>query len=287
MSPRHTPDVLLLILILAARVPAQSVLMAESGGKMSWVRAAQGSAPCVERDGKVQAITSRGFILKDAPEYLPVFINVRDPYTRVAYATTNGSTASNKILRYTATIETSYRLDDVFMVVTLGTAPAYSSIVLSEVGRMDPNQEKQVFAELPEGASLGTGTCGMHLFSGGMEVFQGEILAPDREAALDKMVADRIKGVHAAGPRILFGPPPQYPAALKAANLKGQAAIAIKIGKNGAVSEPAVKSATDPAFGAAALAAVQMWRFVPTIKDDHPVDTRAVIPFMFEQPKRS
>jgi TonB family protein len=100
-------------------------------------------------------------------------------------------------------------------------------------------------------------------------------------------VAARIKGIHAAGPKLFFGPPPDYPPALKAANLKGQAMVAIHIGTNGAVANPVVRSASDPAFGDAALAAVQMWRFLPTIKDDHPVETQAVVPFSFEQPKKS
>jgi len=140
---------------------------------------------------------------------------------------------------------------------------------------------------LPLGATLGSGSCRLYIFSRGIEVLQSTILPADSEAALDRMVAARIKDVHAQGPKLLFGPPPEYPSSLTAANLKGQAMVAIHIGTNGAVSNPVVRSATDPAFGDAAMAAVQMWRFLPTVKDDHAVETQAVVPFTFEPPKSS
>jgi TonB family protein len=287
MNPRRIPAVLLLISLMTAHVCAQTVLMTANGQKMSWVRAASGSTPCIEVDGKVQPIAPQGYVLKPVSEYRPVLVNVRNPYTRVSYGTTDTSVASNKMLVYSATLETGYRLDDVFVVTTLGPPGAYSSIVLSQVDHLVPNQERQISVSMPLGATLGSGGCQLHVFSGGLEVINSEILPNVREAALDTMVAARLKGVHAAGLRLFFGPPPEYPASLKSANLKGQATIAIHIGKNGAVSNPVVRSATDPAFGDAALAAVQMWRFLPGIKDDQAVETQAVVPFTFEQPKRS
>jgi TonB family protein len=286
MNPRRIPAVLLLISLTTSHLCAQCVLMTANGQKMAWVKAASGSKPCIDVDGKVQPIAPQGYAMKAVSEYLPVLVNVRNPYTRVSYATTDTSVASNKILVYSATLETGYRLDDSFVVATLGPDGAYTSIVLSEVDLV-PNQEKQISISLPLGATLGSGSCQLHVFSGGIEAINSEMLPNVREAALDSMVAGRIKGVHAAGPKLFFDPPPEYPASLKAANIKGQASVAIHIGANGAVSNPVVRSATDPAFGDAALAAVQMWRFLPTIKDDHPVETQAVVPFTFEPPKHS
>jgi TonB family protein len=46
-----------------------------------------------------------------------------------------------------------------------------------------------------------------------------------------------------------------------------------------------VKSATDPAFGEAALRAVRIWRFLPKVKDDNPVETKVDIPIVFARPK--
>ena len=287
MNTRRIPTVLLLISMTTAHLCAQYVLLTANGQKMSWVKAASGSTPCVEVDGKLQPIAPQGFVLKSVPEYLPVLVKIGNPYTRVSYGTTDGSVASNKLLVYSATLETGYRLDDVFVVATLGTDGAFTSIVLSEVDHLVPNQDKQITLTMPLGAKLGSGSCQVHIFAGGVEVLSSEMPPGARDAALDTMVAARIKGVHAAGPKLFFGPPPDYPPLLKAANLKGQAMVAIHIGTNGAVNNAVLRSATDPAFGDAALAAVQMWRFLPTIKDDHPVETQAIVPFTFEQPKKS
>ncbi len=284
MSPRFTPAALLLFPLLAASVSAQHVLMAENGGKMSWVRAASGSAPCVETDGKVGPISSRGYLLKDAPEYLPVYANVTDVFTRVTYEAHAGVSGAKKLLLYGATLETGYRLDNVFFVVLLGSDADPNAIVLCEVPHLEPNQERPVTALLPLGAKLGTGTCQMYLFSGGEEVLQSQIPADQREAALDRMVAARIRDVREAAPKLFFTPAPEYPRSLKSASPKGKAMIAIRIGVNGAASDPVVKSATDPAFGEAALDAIRMWRFLPRVKDGHPVETAAVVPFIFEPP---
>jgi TonB family protein len=277
---------LLLITLTTAQLCAQHVLMAANGQKLSWVKAAIGTKPCVEVDGKIQPIDTQGYTLKEVSEYLPVFVNVLNPYSRVSYGTTSGSTASNKVLVFNATLKTGYRLDDVFYVASLGVGAQYTSIVMSEVDLV-PNQEKQITATLPLGATLGSGSCRFYIFSRGIEVFQPLVLPADSAAAMDRMIAVRIKGVHAAGPKLFFAPPPDYPESLKAANLKGEAKVAIHIAVNGAVTHPVVQSATDPAFGDAALAAVQMWRFLPTIKDDQPVEIQAVVPFTFEQPKKS
>jgi TonB family protein len=53
------------------------------------------------------------------------------------------------------------------------------------------------------------------------------------------------------------------------------------------VIDPVVKSASDPAFGEAALGAVKLWRFLPRVKDDYPPETRADVPVVFSQPNPS
>jgi protein TonB len=98
------------------------------------------------------------------------------------------------------------------------------------------------------------------------------------------MVVSRIKDVHNAAPKFFFGPPPEYPPELKKANLKGQATVSIRIGANGAVYDPVVKSSTDPAFGEAALRAVKVWRFLPKVKDDSPMETKVDVPVVFARP---
>ena len=45
-----------------------------------------------------------------------------------------------------------------------------------------------------------------------------------------------------------------------------------------------VKSATDPAFGAAARQAVKFWSFLPRVKNAHPAETKADSPVVFSPP---
>lgn len=45
-----------------------------------------------------------------------------------------------------------------------------------------------------------------------------------------------------------------------------------------------LKSATDPAFGEAALAAIRQWRFLPEMKGGLAVEQSADLPFAFVPP---
>ena len=102
------------------------------------------------------------------------------------------------------------------------------------------------------------------------------------------MVAARIKGVKVCGPKLFFASLPDYPLLLKAANLKGQAMVAIHIGTNGAVNNAVLRSATVPCLRRQPRSRPsRCGAFFLTIKDDHPVETQAIVPFTFEQPKKS
>jgi len=286
MSPRRTSAVLLLIPLLGVRLGAQHALMAEDGGKMSWVRAAMGTAPCVEKDGKLTRISTRGFFLEHVSDYLPAFVTVRDIFARDSFTSTDSGGATANTFLFNATLETGYSLHDVFLVLELVPEGAEKTIFLLQVDDLEPFKGKLVTAQVHMTRRLDSGVYHLHLFSHGEEVLQSQIPLREREHALDRMVAERIKGVQVASPRLLFGPAPEYPPSLKSANIKGQAVISVRIGTNGAVYDPVVKSATAPAFGEQALDAVRLWRFVPTVKSDGPVETAALLPFNFEPPKR-
>jgi len=276
--------ILLLFPTLMAPLAAQHVLLAEYSGKMYPVRAASGLRPCVERDGRVVSISTRGFALAEAPEYLPAFVSVRDVYVHNTSLTSDGVGSLNNTFYFNATFESRYHLKDVFLVLELDTEEAGKMIFLREVGDLKPSHETPVSAIVPMSYPLGSGSYHLHLFSGGVEVLQSEIPFDEREAALDRMVAKRIENVQSAAPALFVGPAPSYPAGLKKANVKGRATISIRIGANGAVYDPAIKNATDPAFGKEALAAVRLWRFLPKVKDGRPVETMADVPINFDLP---
>jgi TonB family protein len=287
MSPRRTSAVLLLIPVLAARVSAQHVLMAENDGKMALVRAVSGSLPCVETGGSVKPIIgSRGFVLKDVPEYLPAFVAMRDVTVfdhTVSVAGTSIQGVGNEI-GFDAKLESGCPLEDVFLAIELTPSLAERSIFIVEVGKLEANKEKRVAVTVESPVKLGRGKFRAYLFSGGLEVLQSGIAPDVREAAFDRIVAKRIKDVVEAPPKLFFGPVPKYPASLMKENVKGEAVVAIRIGRNGAVYDPVVRSATEPAFGDAALAAVRLWRFLPKVRDSAPVETEAVVPISFDLP---
>jgi TonB family protein len=285
MNSSRALTVLLLISLMAGRLAAQCVLMAENNGKMSWVKAARDSDPCVEKDGKVQPILTQGFVLKDVPEYLPMFVSVRDVDVHSSSVVMSDGAKLNNMFNFTATLETAYGLTDVFIVLDITTESGEKSIFLNEIGTLEPNHAREVSAFARTSSPMGRGSYQMHIFAGGIEVLQSLIPFGKREAALDRMVAARVKDVQSQAPKLYLAASPEYPPSLKSANLRGQVTVAFRIGPNGAVYNPVVRSATDPAFGEAALAAVRIWRFLPQVKDGEPVGVDVVIPIVFEQPK--
>jgi TonB family protein len=285
MSPRNTLAAFLLIPLLAGRLAAQTVLMAENDGKMSWVRAARGADPCVEVNGKIKSILTEGFALKDVPEYMPVFVSVKNIKASTRWLNTSSGQEINHQFLFDATFQSVYALKDVFLVLDITTENKGKHIFLNQIGDMEPNKERSVSTDFPMSEQMGHWKYKLHIYSEGVEVLQSEIPFGVREAALNRMVAVRIKDVHSQAPKLFVAATPEYPPSLKSANLAGRVMVAFRIGPNGAVYNPVVKSATDPAFGDAALAAVRVWRYLPQVVDGAPMGIDVVVPVVFEQPK--
>lgn len=276
--------VFLAVLAAPLACVAQNVLLAEDHGAMSVVVSAWRDQPCVLKDGKVKQISSKGFLLKEVPEYMPVFVTMTD-VDAGSTAEDAGGAVINTNFHFSAKLQTSYPLDDVFIVLSMETQFGGKVIFLSEVGHLDPNASRPVSLFIPLKSQLGSSTYLVHLFSGGAEVFQSQIPFWVRNAALNKMVAKRVEGLDKAAPKFFIGPVPVYPKALKEANVTGHAVVSIRIAANGEALDPVVKSASDPEFGKAALAAIQDWRFLPRVRDGHPVETKVDVPFVFSPPK--
>ena len=279
---------LLLLCLPAARLGAQHVLLVEDEGKFYVVRAADGDKPRVEKDGKVVTLNAYRYALKDVPEYLPAFVTVRNVSVKTTYATVRtGAEQINNDFHFDAEFETGYHLRDVFVVLALDTEQGGKRLFLWEVGELKPNKGRDVHIIAPMEAAVGSGRYTFHLFSGGAEVLQSQVSFGERNAALNRMVAARIKDVHEAVPKLFMGLGPEYPPALRKQNIKGRAVISVRIGANGDVFDPVIKSATDPAFGDAALAAVKLWRFLPKVSNGYPVETMADVPVVFTPPNPS
>jgi TonB family protein len=275
----------LAFLALNRPVSAQHVLLAGDGDQLFLVSSANGAKPRVQKDGKPVLIDPRGFALQDVPEFAPVFVAVTNVDARTEVTSTSqGGGQVNNTFYFTGDFKCASELTDVFVVLALDSERGGKRLFLWEVGTLAPNKTKSVTIAAPMNGPMGAANYNIHLFAGGAEVLQSMLSSGDTDRGLSRMVADRIKDVHNAPPQFFLGPRPEYPPALKKANLKGQAVVSVRIGAHGDVFDPAVKSATDPAFGAAALQAVKFWRFLPRVRDDYPVETKVDIPIVFSPP---
>jgi len=287
MLSRPPALALLLLPLVTARLGAQHVLLVtEDGGKFAVVRAAHGTTPCVEKDGKVVPVSGYRFALRGVPEYLPAYVAVRNVSVKTSSITTRTeSQQMNNDFHFDAELETGYHLQDVFVVLAMDTEKQGMTLFLWEIGELRPNKARGVHIVVPMHQAIGSGRYTFHLFSGGAEVLQSQLPFGERDAALNRMVAARIKDVQEAAPKLFVGLGPDYPPALRKQNIRGSAVISVRIAANGDVFDPVVKSATDPAFGDAALAAVRLWRFLPRVRNGYPVETVADVPVIFTPPE--
>ena len=237
----------------------------------------------MEVDGKQVAAEGRRFALYKVEEYLPVFISVRDIDVGSSYMEMDGA-AINHEFKLRAKLETPYNLDNVFIVLELDTASAGKVIFMTEVGQLKPRDVKYLSLRVPMQSAMGSGQYLIHLFSNGSEVLNTNIDPMYRETVVDRMTEKRIASVKDAAPKLFFGPTPDYPTTLWKSKTSGKVVVSMRIGANGRVYDPAVKSASDPAFGEAALTAVRLWRFLPRVKDGHAIETVASMPLDFTPP---
>jgi len=275
---------------LATPLAAQRLLCVEKDGKLGLVRRAEGNAAFVLEDGKWVRYEEGHFVLEPTAEYLPVLITVRDRYFKKGASAISDKGAANARLVhegrfvFTADLEAPCALDNVVLMLALVGDNNGKMLYLWGVGHLDAHRSKRVSIDettlLPlRGIRLG----GLHVFVDGKEALSSEIPDSKRAAALDRMVARRVAAVQDAEPQPLFAPEPVYPAALQT-KVKGRAVIGFRVDANGRVLEPAVATATDPAFGAAALEAIRQWRFVPRVKGGVAVESAAEMPFAFDPP---
>lgn len=282
-----------IILGLAAMAPlaAQNRLYVfEPDNKYHLVAKVREDRPLIMADGQLVAGHGQRYALKKNGEYLPVFIAVQD---MEAMSTAQRSLTVgvldlqtfNNEFHFRAKFESAEPLEDVFLVLELEFANVSPRIFVYEVGRLEARKPKPFSTITPLGQYLGTGKLTLHLFVAGTEVFHSEQPAAYREEMLDRMIATRIAGVQQGALTPFYGSAPAYPRALRQTGAKGQAVVTMRVSPRGAVLDPVVASATDPAFGEAALAAIRQCRFLPRVQDGRAVEVPASITFAFEPDK--
>lgn len=267
---------------------AQSRLyVLEPDGNYHAVFAVRHEQPVIKAQGKLVPSSGQRLMLKKVDEFIPIMVEVSDQQAGTTYLEPMPLGPSvpmriNNQFSYSATFESSCVLDDVFIVLELDFAQAGRRFFPHEIGRLEAWQPRRlnVAAQLDE--AMGTGRFILHVFVGGAEVFHSGVPWQEREAALDAMVARRIKGIPDAGPQLLYGNSPRYPAGFRQAGVRGDALVTLKVSARGLVTDATVETASDPAFGEAAVAAVRHWRFVPRVSGGRPVESAVRLPLAFD-----
>lgn len=272
---------LLLFPVLAA---AQNLLYVEYEGQPALVVGASDNYPRIRVKDKLVTLHVSRLALKPVEEYLPFFVAIRNLEMSTSGISFGGTSAVNNDLHLTGNFESAYRLDDVFIVFDITAERAGRQILVWDIGTLLAHEPRTIALTLPLTGQLGSGEYQIHLFAGGGEVLTSQIPAGVRDAALDRMVAKRVAKKADGPPQPYIGPVPEYPPALRKANEKGEALISFTIDRHGGVRMPEVKSATNSAFADSALAAARLWRFIPAVKNGRPVETQAVMPFVFTPP---
>jgi TonB family protein len=283
---RNAAPAFVLALALSGTVRAQNALYVEDHGKGYLVRRVLGHMPMYQdANGKFVEVVQPRFMLKPVEEYSPAFVSIRHIRV-VTHALENMSTGDelNHSFEFRGEFESSFPLENVFVVLDLNTSDEGKILFIREVGRLKPRDPKAIVINVPMASAIGEGHYKLHLFSDGMEVFQSQMPLPYIEKSLDKMVKKRIAGITDAAPTPFVGPPPEYPEKLFKANVAGQAVIHFTLSPNGRVVDPVIKSSTDPAFGESALTAARLWRFLPKVKGGAAVPVQVDLPFNFGPP---
>lgn len=87
-------------------------------------------------------------------------------------------------------------------------------------------------------------------------------------------------------PKLLNAVAPVYPSGALAAGRSGWAAVSFSIGADGVPIDISLQSASEPGFGAAAVAAIEKWRYRPATLRGHAVKIGPLIqefPFTVKQ----
>ncbi len=267
--------------LLAPPSFAQKVLMVVDDGNPAMVIGAEGPEAMVEKNGKLVFAKGHGFGLLDASEYIPYVVKVTAMRLEtVAIRLDGGSGSTNNRLKVSLTLESPVELENAFVVLDMST-DAGKALFLWGVRTLLPGDPSSISIVLPSSLDLGSVHYLVHVFSDGAELLNSSMDLGYINGWYESMMRKRIEGVANRSLGVMVHPSPIYPAVLKKKRIKGSAVVSVRITNTGFVVDASLKSATDPAFGQAALVAVRQWWFLPPVKDGIATGTKADIPISF------
>ena len=282
MRPAFTA--LLLLGIALPRARAQQALLVQKGDVMVQVMDVQEHFPCILENGKLTAIDGNRFQFVPVPEFAPVLVEVQN--VKVTDMSTVAEATDIDLgdrFEFSGEFVSPVHLTHVFIALDLHLNGGKHEIFILQIGEMRPGAPKGITLKLPMHDEV-KGNYFLHVFAAGRELLNSTMPMDARQKALDLMIANRVAKVVNSGPRPLIAPPPKYPDSLLKSGVVGSALVRLHIEPDGSIKAPSLESATDPAFGAAALDALQSWRFVPAVKNGKPVEVEVELPINFAPP---
>lgn len=269
---------------LAVMTPlrAQNILVVEHKKKGAVVLAARGTRPIIEENGKRIIGEGNRYALHPIENIFPAFVAVHDLRVKTtAIQLMDTASLINNQFEFTGEFVSATPLKDVFLAMDLTFENGQRSIFIQEIGNLEARISRRLNVAFAMGYPLGSGRYEFHVFSEGVEVLNSMQPFDLRERLLDRLVAKYSAGQPDGLPRPFICPPPEYPAKLAKSKVAGHADVRIRVRTTGAVVDPVLTAASDPAFGDAAIAAVRQWRFIPAMKNGRATEMTVTLPVAF------
>lgn len=267
---------------------AQVALVVQHEGQPHLVRMVKRGFCVIEVAGrKIEVSRGAPLALVPVSEFRPLFVKVRDfrvnGYAVHLESENVGTMAVNKSFEFRATFESPVEVDNVFAAVEF-EGEGTKRIFYQEVGTLRPLEPKRVAVRVPLAQALGRGRVRLHVFAEGGEVLHSRQSPGERDPRMRRMISRRLEGVTDAPVRLFVAPAPDYPEQLREKKVKGEALVRLRVSMRGEVREVALRSASDSAFGEAALAAARLAWFFPRLQGGKALETEVDLPFKFEPP---
>jgi TonB family protein len=241
--------------------------------------------PLIEKAGKLATASTDQFTFLRATLYRPGLVTLSDFRVNTSHLESSSGGRFNYELHIYGHAKSDTPFKKCFMVLEI-TAWKSSGVAFAEMPDLAAGENVELNLTFPLVDQLeGEGSYRLHLFADGIELLHSKLSAAYLAKQKNK-TEELLAGKTQDWPPILAHKiNPTYPESLKRSKVPGTARVRIHITKNGEVDSPELVSASAPAFGEAALAAVVKWKFDPALKARTFVDAKIEVPIVFSPPK--
>jgi TonB family protein len=260
---------------------AQSVFVAYEDGTQRAVRAVYHNRPFVEEGKKLVESGATRFALQKAAIYSSAIITVTHENATVHHLEMiRAGTGVSYSMRFEAMVTSDTNLENCFMVMEL-TYLEGKGIIYQDLPNLRAGETVPLGFLFDLEGRVGPGHYKLHFFADGLELLTSK-MKPDYIAAQKRKIEEfRLRDQADRNVVAASTVAPVYPAELTGQKVSGSATVRCHVDPDGKLVDAQMVTATNPAFGAAALAAVRQWQFGAAIKNHRLVESTVDLPFDF------